>query len=244
MRKEGWRGRQQTFLLDLDAGKFDPELETAEASQPPSPIKENNVNGEGATNGSASVPAVTEESKPEEDMQFNVEAEEDGGDADASRVETNGKNHDDNRRQPRGEEVSVAPEGNQVMIRTIPPDIGRVKLEDVRQQFLLCMRVVLIVSWKAIRTVPDFMYLALGDPLQKRNYYRAGWLRFEDSADMTVVMSQLSEKKVCSVHLCIGCHTHILPHRSKGSDYTLLIISAHLSPGFALRPNVLVSRSA
>jgi hypothetical protein len=25
----------------------------------------------------------------------------------------------------------VMPEGNQVMIRTIPPDIGRVKLEDV-----------------------------------------------------------------------------------------------------------------
>jgi hypothetical protein len=41
------------------------------------------------------------------------------------------------------------------------------------------------------------MYLALGDPLQKRNYYRAGWLRFKDDADMSVVMAELSEKKVC-----------------------------------------------
>jgi hypothetical protein len=37
----------------------------------------------------------------------------------------------DNKRNNRGEEISVPPEGNQVMIRTIPPDIGRVKLEEV-----------------------------------------------------------------------------------------------------------------
>lgn len=40
------------------------------------------------------------------------------------------------------------------------------------------------------------MYLALGDPLQKRNYYRAGWIKFSDDADMTVVMSELTDKKV------------------------------------------------
>jgi hypothetical protein len=40
------------------------------------------------------------------------------------------------------------------------------------------------------------MYLALGDPLQKRNYYRAGWIRFCDDADMTVVMTELTDKKV------------------------------------------------
>jgi hypothetical protein len=43
------------------------------------------------------------------------------------------------------------------------------------------------------------MYLALGDPLQKRNYYRAGWLKFRDDADMPAVMAELSEKKVISV---------------------------------------------
>lgn len=40
------------------------------------------------------------------------------------------------------------------------------------------------------------MYLALGDPLQKRNYYRAGWIRFCDDVDMTVVMNELTDKKV------------------------------------------------
>lgn len=50
---------------------------------------------------------------------------------------------------------------------------------------------------KACSKIPGFIYLALGDPLQKRNYYRAGWLRFQDDADMSAVMSELSEKKVC-----------------------------------------------
>jgi len=52
---------------------------------------------------------------------------------------------------------------------------------------------------KACRPIPGFLHLALGDPLQKRNYYRAGWVRFHDDADMTAVMSELSEKKVCSL---------------------------------------------
>jgi hypothetical protein len=43
------------------------------------------------------------------------------------------------------------------------------------------------------------MYLALGDPLQKRNFYRAGWLRFTDDADMTLIMAELSEKKVIHI---------------------------------------------
>lgn len=40
------------------------------------------------------------------------------------------------------------------------------------------------------------MYLALGDPLQKRNYYRAGWIKFKDDADMPSVLAELTEKKV------------------------------------------------
>ena len=40
------------------------------------------------------------------------------------------------------------------------------------------------------------MYLALGDPLQKRNYYRAGWIKFTEDADMPMVMTELAEKKV------------------------------------------------
>jgi len=67
----------------------------------------------------------------DEEMQFNIDAEEENGDHDASRPEANGRSSTDNRRINRGEEISVMPEGNQVMIRTIPPDIGRVKLEEV-----------------------------------------------------------------------------------------------------------------
>jgi hypothetical protein len=40
------------------------------------------------------------------------------------------------------------------------------------------------------------VYLALGDPLQKRNYYRAGWIRFKEDTDMPAVMAELAEKKV------------------------------------------------
>jgi hypothetical protein len=40
------------------------------------------------------------------------------------------------------------------------------------------------------------VYLALGDPLQKRNYYRAGWVKFKEDADMPMVMTELAEKKV------------------------------------------------
>lgn len=38
--------------------------------------------------------------------------------------------------------------------------------------------------------------------MQKRSYYRAGWIKFEEDADMPTVMSSLSEKKVrTAVHL-------------------------------------------
>lgn len=44
--------------------------------------------------------------------------------------------------------------------------------------------------------IPGFVYLALGDPLQKRNFYRAGWIRFRDDTDMGSVIAELGEKKV------------------------------------------------
>ncbi|KAF9520769.1 hypothetical protein BS47DRAFT_1370307 [Hydnum rufescens UP504] len=78
----------------------------------------------------------------------------------------------------RDDEVSVLPEGNQVLIRTIPPDIGRVKLERI------------------CRIAPGFVHLALGDTMQKRNYYRAGWIKFREDADMTAVIDKLGEEKI------------------------------------------------
>ncbi|KAJ2923984.1 hypothetical protein H1R20_g13116, partial [Candolleomyces eurysporus] len=187
VRKEGWKGRLQGFLLDLESGKFDPDLNenTQEQPPPPSPPKEQqNLNGDSSTdpNGNAAASGDDKPSGGDDDMQFNVEADEEP--ADDSRPETNGKGQSSGRKQQqssgdnRGEEISVPTEGNQVMIRTIPPDIGRVKLEE------LCAK------------IPGFVYLALGDPLQKRNFYRAGWIRFRDEADMPAVLNELSEKKI------------------------------------------------
>ncbi|RPD66715.1 hypothetical protein L226DRAFT_529121 [Lentinus tigrinus ALCF2SS1-7] len=175
VRKSGWKGRMDAFIMDLESGKFDPDL-----SEPvPEPTKEN-VNGDSAaTNGAGGETNPTaEETKPsvggDEDMQFNVEAEDEAGGDD-----TNRNASDKNKRGAnRGEEIAVPPEGNQVMIRTIPPDIGRAKLEE------------------SISKLPGFIYLALGDPLQKRNYYRAGWIKFRDETDMPTIMAELSEKKI------------------------------------------------
>ncbi|CCM03367.1 uncharacterized protein FIBRA_05497 [Fibroporia radiculosa] len=187
VRKVGWRGRMDAFLLDLETGKFDPDLNEPEPDVA-SPTKDSAPSGDTTSNAvdaSSTQAGHVEEQKPainagggDDDMQFNVEAEDEGGDNEANRLDTNGKASSDPKRNSRGEEVSVLPEGNQVMIRTIPPDIGRMKLED------------------SCGKIPGFVYLALGDPLQKRNYYRAGWLKFRDDADMATIMAELSDKKI------------------------------------------------
>ncbi|KAL0949782.1 hypothetical protein HGRIS_009821 [Hohenbuehelia grisea] len=195
VRKEGWRGRIDSFLLDLETGKFDPESQETEP-EPSSPLKDAPTNGEhpnGDANG-AMAPAISEETKPhggDDDMQFNMDAEDDAGGPEA-----NGRATQDNRRTAaRGDEIAVPLEGNSVTIRTIPPDIGRVKLEE------------------ALCKVPGFLYLALGDPMQKRNYYRAGWIRFHDDADMSAVMTDLSEKKIEGFKLHVTHNTRPFMNR-------------------------------
>ncbi|KAI0751499.1 hypothetical protein C8Q80DRAFT_579948 [Daedaleopsis nitida] len=177
VRKGGWKGRMDAFILDLESGKFDPDL-SEPVPESTSPTKENANGDSTATNGAGGDPNAAEDIKPsvanDDDMQFNVEAEEDAGGDDANRAASDKSKRPANR----GEEVAVPPEGNQVMIRTIPPDIGRAKLED------------------SISKIPGFIYLALGDPLQKRNYYRAGWIKFRDDADMPNIMAELSDKKI------------------------------------------------
>lgn len=63
------------------------------------------------------------------------------------------------------------------------------------------------------------MYLALGDPLQKRNYYRAGWIKFREDADMPVVMTELAEKKVRNASQCKTVHLSFFD-RSRVSSST------------------------
>ncbi|KAF7331679.1 hypothetical protein MKEN_00047600 [Mycena kentingensis (nom. inval.)] len=190
VRKQGRAGRLQTFLLDLEDGKFDPQ----------SPKQKDNVTMESeptetASNGAgvATAAPVSEESKAgvgmdDDEMQFSMAVEEDQTDADTTRADAaNGAGTKDRRGimpSDRGEEVSIMPEGQQVMIRTIPPDIGRA-----------CSR------------IPGFVHLALGDPLQKRNFYRAGWIRFRDETDMVAALSELGDKKIEGFKLHV---THII----------------------------------
>ncbi|KAF8121332.1 hypothetical protein EV363DRAFT_1365569 [Boletus edulis] len=183
LRKDGWKGHLQSFVQDLELGKFDPDLN--EQSESSAQHKDSALSGDVGENV---VPVEEVKNTADDDMQFAMDAEEDPGEHDASRVE-NGKATAEHKRSNRGEEISVPPEGNQVMIRTIPPDIGRLKLEE------------------ACSKIPGFMYLALGDPLQKRNFYRAGWIKFRDDADMTAVMSELTDKKIEGFKLHVSHNT-------------------------------------
>jgi hypothetical protein len=71
--------------------------------------------------------------KPEdEDMTFGLDGEDDVPDSDVKNEASSKSQVDGRRGSTRDDGISVMPEGNEVMIRTIPPDIGRVKLEDVR----------------------------------------------------------------------------------------------------------------
>ena len=185
-----------TFLENLDAGMFDPQ--SGSLYQPSSPAKqsvtlkkEETKDEQEALPDNDGLAPVDESMKVDEDVVVEVEDEGDKLDANGKGVE-NGKR--DNR--DRGEEVSVTPEGHQVMIRTIPPDIGRVKLETVGMHPLLVREPYLTKLRQALDTIPGFIYLALGDPLQKRNFYRAGWLKYHEGADINVIMSELSERKV------------------------------------------------
>ena len=124
------------FLENLGAGLFDPQ--SGDLHQPPSPAKQSfTLKKEEARDDQEAFPdhdalaPVDESMKVDEDVA--VEVEEDG-----DKLDANGKGPESGRRdsRDRGEEVSVAPEGHQVMIRTIPPDIGRVKLETVGVRIL------------------------------------------------------------------------------------------------------------
>ena len=61
---------------------------------------------------------------------------------------------------------------------------------------LALFRALIFACSQACARIEGYEYLALGDPLQKKNYYRAGWLRFRDDADMAKVMTELTDKKV------------------------------------------------
>lgn len=184
VRKQGWGGRPERFLSELDAGKYDPASEPELVKEAPAP---------------PSAPGDEGAAKP---VANPDDMEEDDGVESPVKSETNGK-FPIHGRPPRDDDVFVAPEGNQVAIRTIPPDIGRQKIEEVCSR-MPCLPYSLKPCCQACRSVPGFVYLALGDPLQKRHYYRAGWLRFQDDADMQNAVTRVSERKVRPRHRVVS----------------------------------------
>ena len=128
LRREGWRGRINAFVSDLEQGKYDPGHDEAEpdtVSKEPAPNGAFGENPDSAIGpaGAEDVPNVGDDEIPGD--------EEDGNENEGGKSTANGRNPKNTRSDNRGEEFAVMPEGNQVMIRTIPPDIGRLKLEEV-----------------------------------------------------------------------------------------------------------------
>jgi hypothetical protein len=189
VRKEGWEGKLEKFLHELEEGVHDPNLADYEPISPTTaPVPPSDPQ-----NGDLTDAPATDEAKPDEDMP--VDAEEEVADNESVKNEPNGKSIEDAKRL-RSDEVSVMPEGNQVMIRTIPPDIGRVKLEEVSLRAPVGSEISQRLFMKACASMDGFIYLALGEPMQKRNYYRAGWIRYRDDTDMEKAVSELGDKKV------------------------------------------------
>ena len=123
------------FLNDLEDGKFDPSVSSVDGEiEPTSPTSVKENDGSPAENGSTG----KDENAKEDEFGMGLDGDEEAADnAVDLRADTNGKvvSEPDSRRMSSTgakDEVSVEPEGNQVMIRTIPPDIGRMKLEAVR----------------------------------------------------------------------------------------------------------------
>lgn len=115
------------FVNELEDGKFDSSFNENEP-EPSSPVKEGSSVPE---NG-----AADDTVNNEEEFGMGLEGEEEAADnAGDIKTDANGKSTFDAKR-PGKDEVSVMPEGNQVMIRTIPPDIGRMKLETVSSGFV------------------------------------------------------------------------------------------------------------
>ena len=126
VRRDGWLGRISNFIHQLDEGQHDPILGQPEKSMPEA--------SPSSPNGDTEIPS-TEEVKVDETAEGEDETPS-GDNTAPSNGHSNGKKTggpepDSLRIKLRDDEVSVLPEGNQVLIRTIPPDIGRVKLERV-----------------------------------------------------------------------------------------------------------------
>ena len=124
-----------TFLANLEAGQFDADLNESTGESTSAPTQRQEADNKKDESDGARFEDVSNVHNTGDELKADdeagLDAEDDVGDHDGGRGEPNGKGTTDGKRSNRGEEIAVYPEGNQVMIRTIPPDIGRMKLETV-----------------------------------------------------------------------------------------------------------------
>ncbi|CAE6395431.1 unnamed protein product [Rhizoctonia solani] len=111
---EGRKGRTARFVQELEEGKYDPVVEDpTTVTTEPKPAGSPRAEG-GDTN--------------DNELDFDHDNDDEGNSKPAAEATENGKAKE-GPQGGRDVECSMETEGNQVMIRTLPPDIGRVKLE-------------------------------------------------------------------------------------------------------------------
>lgn len=142
VRQQGWKGTIDQFIIQLEAGKFDPPLPGGEPSA-----------------------SITHTRGDEEDTEMNDQPTSQAA------------------KKPASGEHMVAPNHPQLMIRTSPPDIGRLSLEEL------------------LVTLSGFKYVAIGDPVQKRQFYRSAWVAFEFEEDIKKAITELESKKIQNFRL-------------------------------------------
>lgn len=143
VRREGWDGLVDKFIRELEDGQHDPAgIEATSTRSNPT------QNNERMFTQKCEVPDEKDEDNNDQDDEEPIPPAQDGesGDdatvdpmttvGDVANVEVSEKLdprelHSSVKGDRRDDEVMVEPDGNQVLIRTIPPDIGRVKLEKV-----------------------------------------------------------------------------------------------------------------
>jgi len=121
VRKTGWEGAVDKWVSELEEGKHDPVPDPAIpaiAHSSSTPANGNGIavastSGETNDNPSKSGPSETPKREDQDDRDDESGDERERGPQD-------------------GDEIIVPQKGHQVMIKTIPPDIGRLRLEPVR----------------------------------------------------------------------------------------------------------------
>ncbi|KAF8759618.1 hypothetical protein RHS01_01713 [Rhizoctonia solani] len=112
--RRGPKGRTARFVQELEEGKYDPVVEDpTTVTTEPKP---------------ASSPRAEGVDTNDNELDFDHDNDDEGNPKPATEATENGKVKE-GPQGGRDVECSMETEGNQVMIRTLPPDIGRVKLE-------------------------------------------------------------------------------------------------------------------